>query len=440
MSQLEFKYGDKIVQDFVGLFERNQLNLNPGFQRDSVWLKPDRERLIQSIFQNYPIPSVFLYKRVSNGDLVYDVIDGKQRLETILMFQGVGKFSGKRFSISATINSDEDEKINSDEDERWDWSKIQLKGHKHKMMGYRIPIVEIEGDISDIISLFIKINSTGKKLTGAEIRSAKYCDSKFLKKAEDLAKTNKKYLSVILTTGQISRKKDVELVCELLASVCNGVLVDKKKAIDNIIRGNAVDGRSLEKFARQFTRILNLVKAMFPEIAETRFKNTADFYSLFMLVNEMDLQRNVLNDKKRNKQAQELLIAFSNGVDQVQEQVRKAEGTTPEQSLFKDYLLTVKGDTDSLSTRKRRADILRQILGGLFEQKDTQRNFTIEQRRIIWHSDEIKKCKGEKCGGEQLSWENFTIDHTLSYARGGRTSISNADLMCQKCNSSKGIR
>jgi len=185
---------------------------------------------------------------------------------------------------------------------------------------------------------------------------------------------------------------------------------------------------------------LNSVKDMFPEIAETRFKNTADFYSLFMLVNEMVLQRNVLNDKKRNKQAQKLLIAFSNGVDQVQEQVRKVEGTTPEQSLFKDYLLTVKGDTDSLSTRKRRADILRQILGGLFEQKDTQRNFTIEQRRIIWHSDEIKKCKGEKCGGEQLSWENFTIDHTLSYARGGRTSISNADLMCQKCNSSKGIR
>ena len=430
MSQLEFKYEEKTVQEFVNLFEKKQLNLSPAFQRNTVWTKPDREKLIQTIFQNYPIPSVFLRERISGGEIYYDVIDGKQRLEAILLFQGLLNSNGKGFSIIAAIDSDKDEK--------WDWRKIKLEGKQHKMMGYKIPIVEIKGEnISDIIALFVKINSTGKKLTGAEIRNAKYCDSKFLNKAEDLAKRNKKYFSKILTDAQISRKKDVELICELLASINNEGPVDKKKAIDNIIRGDAVDGRSLEKFDRQFTWVLNSVKDMFPEIAETRFKNTADFYSLFMLIYKMYQEGSILNDKKRNQQAQKLLIELSLGIDQVRQQSRRHEGATPEQEPFKEYLSTVQGDTDSLATRRRRAETLSRFLGGIFERKDDQRNFTIEQRRLIWHDDENKKCK--RCE-TQLSWDNFTIDHILAHGRGGRTSISNAALLCRKCNSSKGIR
>lgn len=429
MSQLKFEYGHKTVQDVVNLFEKDKLNLNPGFQRDSVWQQGDRKKLIESIFLNYPIPSVFLYRRVNDGKIVYDVIDGKQRLETILMFQGLGNFRGQRFSTSASIDSDEDGE--------WDWRKIQLKGHEHLLMGYKIQTVEIEGDLAEIINLFVKINSTGKFLTSAEKRNARYYHSAFLQKAVELANKNRKYLSTILSSGQISRKKDAELVCELLVSIHNDGLIDKKKAVDKVVGGDSIDKRTLEQYANQFTRVLNLVKNMFPEIAATRFSKVVDFYSLFMLVREMDSQGDVLNDKKRNYQAQELLIGLSGGVDKVREQRRRVEGATPEQNLFKEYLFTVQGNTDSLATRKQRADILRQILGGLFEQKDEQRNFTIEQRRLIWHSDESKKCK--KCE-VQLNWNNFTVDHILAHGRGGRTSVSNAALLCRSCNSSKGIR
>jgi len=107
--------------------------------------------------------------------------------------------------------------------------------------------------------------------------------------------------------------------------------------------------------------------------------------------------------------------------------------------MFADYLLTVQGDTDSLPTRKRRADILRSLLGGLFERKDDKRGFTVEQRRLIWHSDEKRKCIGKNCG-MPLSWSNFTIDHVKPHSRGGKTVISNAALMCRKCNSKKGNR
>ena len=97
VHSLDFDYDSRTIQEFVHLFNARQLNLEPGFQRDSVWTLADRRKLIESLLQNYPIPSVFLYCQNENGRLRYDVIDGKQRLETVLMFQGAGGFRKAQF-------------------------------------------------------------------------------------------------------------------------------------------------------------------------------------------------------------------------------------------------------------------------------------------------------------------------------------------------------
>ena len=145
----------------------------------------------------------------------------------------------------------------------------------------------------------------------------------------------------------------------------------------------------------------------------------------------------LVTDKKRNKQAQKLLVWLSNGVGQVRQQQRKAEGAGVDQRLFADYLLTIQGDTDSLATRQRRAEILKKIFGGLFEKKDEKRGFTTEQRSLLWHSEDRKRCPTCK---KPLSWTNFTIDHIKPHALGGKSSLSNAALMCRSCNSRKGKR
>ena len=429
---LDFDYGDKTIQELVLLFKNDQLNLEPGFQRDSVWTLSDRKKLIESLLQNYPIPSVFLYRQNENGKLRYDVIDGKQRIETVLMFQGTGYFRGLRFKVKFRPGHDE-------EIEEWDWQRLQNRGHEHQLMGYKFQTVEITGDLSDIIDLFVRINSTGKRLTGAEKRHARFFRSYFLKQAGRLAEKRKRFFleNRILTAGQISRMKHVELVCELMASIQAKGLINKKKALDGIIGGQSADQRTLRKSVQETTRILNLVKKMFPDIKTTRFANSADFYSLFVLVWEMDREGCILVDAKRNRQAQKLLVWLSNGVGIVRQQQRKAEGAHVDQRIFADYLLTIQGDTDSLATRQRRAEILKKIFGGLFEKKDEQRGFTIEQRRLIWHSEDRKRCPNCK---KPLSWTNFTIDHIKPHALGGKSTLSNAALLCRSCNSRKGKR
>jgi 5-methylcytosine-specific restriction endonuclease McrA len=214
-------------------------------------------------------------------------------------------------------------------------------------------------------------------------------------------------------------------------------LLNKKTALDKIISGENIDGRSIKRCTGEFVRTLNLVRKIFPSLKSTRFANSAEFYSLFMMIWEFDCQKMILSDSKRNGQAQKLLTWMSNGVDELRAQISKGKGTKPNQQLFSNYLFTTRGDSDSAITRKRRADVLAHLFSGLFERKDNNRGFNKEQRRLFWNSEEIKNCI--LCG-ERLTWENFTIDHIKPYVFGGLSSLKNAAMMCRSCNSRKGKR
>lgn len=176
----------KPIHDLVHLYTNRQLNLNPGFQRSSVWSNKDRSKLIESILRNYPLPAIFLYHREENGRIIYDVIDGKQRLETILMFMGV--LRGNRFTVKTQLED------NSDITE-FDWNYLKRKSKQAIIEGYKLYTIEVDGDLSNIIDVFVRINSTGKALTSAEKQHAKYYHSPFLKTAANVANKYKDYLS-----------------------------------------------------------------------------------------------------------------------------------------------------------------------------------------------------------------------------------------------------
>ena len=64
--------------------------MNPPYQRGDVWGVKRRRNLIKSILMGIPIPSIIVNDRCvaefSGDDDRYAVIDGKQRIITILMF------------------------------------------------------------------------------------------------------------------------------------------------------------------------------------------------------------------------------------------------------------------------------------------------------------------------------------------------------------------
>jgi len=165
MGTINYTSDQKTILDLQNMYQNGQLDLNPGFQRSSVWTERDRAKLINSILRNYPLPSIFLYCRNKDGNIVYDVIDGKQRIESILMFMGLKR--GNRFWAK--------DQLSEDGSEEWiDWNTLKRRKLQHRITGYKLQAIETSGDAGEIIELFVRINSTGKALTGAERRHAQY--------------------------------------------------------------------------------------------------------------------------------------------------------------------------------------------------------------------------------------------------------------------------
>jgi 5-methylcytosine-specific restriction endonuclease McrA len=425
-------FGEHTINELSLMFKNKQINLEPGFQRQSVWTWSDRTRLIQSIVAGYPLPSIFLYRRQQNGRLIYDVIDGKQRLETIFMFTELGQFKRDWFDVKLDLG---------DGLEWYDWRTIRRRftDRRAALDAYKLQTVEVTGDLSDIIDLFVRINSTGKRLTSGEKRHARFYNSPFLKASQLLVDKYGKYLldTRILSAGQIARMKGTELFSELLMSLNNGAAINKKTSLDRAIGNDSVNGNTLHRLTREFKQTVGLVRRMFPELRETRLRNSVEFYSLFLLVWEMNREHMVLTDRKRNRIAFALLRNLSSGVDRLRDQLRRAQPSKAPERLYQQYLLTIQGDTDSSATRERRRELLRGLLWSIYERKDANRLFTPEQRRILWHSEEHKKCA--RCG-RRVTWADFTVDHVRAWSRGGATRLANAKIMHRRCNSSKGAR
>ena len=69
------------IRDFVR--DKKWLNLRPEYQRRLVWDKKKKSLFIESLLMNVPVPPVFLYEYDLNR---YEVMDGQQRLNSILEF------------------------------------------------------------------------------------------------------------------------------------------------------------------------------------------------------------------------------------------------------------------------------------------------------------------------------------------------------------------
>lgn len=430
--KLRYEPTTKTVQDFVNYFENGQLKLDPPFQRKSVWSVRDRAKLIDSLVNGFPVPSIYLHERTEDRRIVYDVIDGKQRLESILMFMGRLRGRGRFDAPVLWPGAEERETVN--------WASLSRRNLGQVLLRYRIPVHVVSGDLAEVIELFVRINSTGKALTAAERRHARYNRSSFLKAAEGIATRLEPTLRQhrVMSEGQIGRMKHVELVCELMLAAHRGDVQHKKAALDAVMQSSgAFTDRQLQSAKDRTRAALNRVFRLFPDLRTTRFRQVSDFYSLAVLIERFDSEGLILNDRRRNQLAASLLATFGRGVDGLKDKARRFQGASSDEDLYRRYAETVAEGTDSHPNRRAREKLLRAVLEPLFQVKDERRGFTQEQRRILWHSDAERRCA--ECN-RKLTWDDFTIDHVDPYSRGGRTELDNAALMCREHNSAKGNR
>jgi hypothetical protein len=199
------------VSWFLDLHSRNQLDLEPPYQRRSVWTPRDRRYFLDTIFRNYSCPSIFLHKTIDEGGTAkYHVVDGKQRIETIIMF------------VDNKISLDKD--IGDTRLAGKKWKKLD-DDQKEKFWNY-IFTVEMLGTVEAAIvdEIFARVNRNSRKLERQELRHAKY-DGWFINYVESESEKDEwKELNVV-TTSRAKRMKDVQFLSELFFLVLDNKIV-----------------------------------------------------------------------------------------------------------------------------------------------------------------------------------------------------------------------
>lgn len=149
-------HGQWPLRKFRSEYSAGRLNLSPAFQRNTVWTNTDRQRLIVSVFDGIPLPTVYLYRRVnlSTGGVGYDVIDGKQRIETLLLFAQGGPLAADEDIEWLRFRSD----LDGREPIEWRyWPDLQAD-YRREFLNTVIPVILVEGALSEIAELFVALH------------------------------------------------------------------------------------------------------------------------------------------------------------------------------------------------------------------------------------------------------------------------------------------
>ena len=88
---MNYEIGKMKLDELVGYFRDGKMNLIPPFQRGRVWTSRLRQKLLENMVRGKPIPAIFLYLEASGSRFSYNILDGKQRLESILLFIADGR-------------------------------------------------------------------------------------------------------------------------------------------------------------------------------------------------------------------------------------------------------------------------------------------------------------------------------------------------------------
>lgn len=424
------------VRTILKWHKDGKLNLTPAYQREPVWEDPDRRMLIDTILRGMPLPNFFFWERKEGNKIIYDVIDGKQRVEALL------KFTRPRDPLKVSFAPDSDPDWQYSDKYDWTWKEIKKyeKKIEVRFLEYEFPVVIVRGNLTDVAQVFIRINSTGKKLSTQEIRHAKWFEnSDVLKKAEEIAKSNKygKYFTElgILSAGQVTRMKAIEIVSEFMLSIQIQDVLDRKKALDQIMSAAPINKNTVARLGRDVCSVLDVIKSIFPELKTSRFRKPSDFYALFFVIWKMKRDDYVIKDKEAAKMA--FLVLNQIGLELAEYAESSRSGVRSVlRSPAREYHNTVLEGTDSARHRRDRVKIIENILMPIFQKKDSRRQFSPEQKQLLWHSSATQCCSFKGCKTE-LTWENVQIDHIKAYSKGGMADLRNAQLMCAPHNQMK---
>lgn len=261
------------INDFLEWYQNDQLELSPKFQRRSVWTDTARSYLMDTIVSGKPIPKVFIRQKINpqTRKSVREVVDGQQRLRTILSFMKDGftiskkhnsKYGGLYFSQLNEVDND-----------------IQTY-----VLNYEISVdLLVNMSDPDVLDVFSRLNSYSVTLNEQEKINANHFGP-FKRLADIIAHKNYDFwiTNKIISEQNVLRMQDVQLTADLLIGMIEGIRTKKqiKKFYELYERDFEYD---IDALTSKFDDVIMTISILFDSnLRKREFRRPHVFYSLFM--------------------------------------------------------------------------------------------------------------------------------------------------------------
>jgi len=253
------------IKKLIEVYETDNLILNPPYQRNPVWNLRAQQILIDTILSEQPMPNFFFLKQTGNK---YEIVDGQQRVRTILGF------------FKNLIPSWENKLLKN---------LIQENPAINEIFSeYRISVCILSELLpqENIEQFYAKVNSTGLRLNRPELKKAEYFSTNFLKLLQELTQLPELESLRLFSSLTSSRLNDLDFISELVALLKFGI-TDKKEKVDELYEDD-ISNNDFSNLFEAFKKILSILNKFehIQPIRRTRYKQKNDFYTLFYFIHK----------------------------------------------------------------------------------------------------------------------------------------------------------
>lgn len=213
--KVDFNTYDISVKELISMVAEGIINIAPDYQRQFRWKDDRQSTLIESIFLGIPVPSLYM---AANTDGSWELIDGVQRLSSIISFAG-NDDSRQKTGLQQELKLHQLEKLTTFSDSKFYTlpKTIQLE---FLLKPLKITTLSDKSDLLVRFDLFERLNTGGVVLSNQEIRSCVY-RGKFNDFIKDLCLNTDFKTVVKLTNSQESDGTREEFVLRFFAFLYN---------------------------------------------------------------------------------------------------------------------------------------------------------------------------------------------------------------------------
>ncbi|MGD9851059.1 MAG: HNH endonuclease family protein [Nitrospirales bacterium] len=444
-------------------FDCGDLFLSPEeYQRENAWNLSQKQLLIDTIFRGMDIPKFYLWKidqnTLANGypdgemkqhykDIlehkrkdndegdphVYEVVDGQQRIRTILEYMG----AKPKDTLCYRGHWHEPFPALTDTPMAKGKHYAQLNAEQ-KLTFQQKPLTIVvlqNATIDEIRDMFLRLQN-GTPLNAQQKRDAsgssvgrvarELTELPFFKQSvgfSDTASSHRLVASQMLHLEQ----KDKIVSCT-------------SAQLDGFYR-RYIQGVQLEPSVVVRTKkILVLLGKVFPTKNPHLNQNYALslYWALSRILQTYDIPEDQFTIVRENFEKLDLA--------RLEAQERDYRDK-PDDEIYSELSLAMsRGNTGLEGISIRHRIVCQYLFEGVtlkeYPNLDTKRNFTEEEKLILYHR--AKGCcqlsiNGKECG-RPLSFDDPVIDHILPHSREGRTSLENGRVAFKSCNIARGVR